>query len=100
MYVQTLFWCREIQLLKRLQHKHVIQLFDVLYNDEKQKMYMVMEYCVGGLQEMLESAPEKKFPIWQAHKWVHSKESLHAALYIWEQFTSKMGVFDDENTND
>ena len=30
--------------------------------------YMVMEYCVGVLQEILESAPEKKFPIWQAHK--------------------------------
>ena len=30
--------------------------------------YMVMEYCVGVLQEILESAPEKKFPIWQGHK--------------------------------
>ena len=30
--------------------------------------YMVMEYCVGGLQEILESAPEQKFPIWQGHK--------------------------------
>ena len=30
--------------------------------------YMIMEYCVGGLQEMLESVPEKKFPLWQAHK--------------------------------
>lgn len=30
--------------------------------------YMVMEYCVGVLQEILESVPEKKFPIWQAHK--------------------------------
>ena len=28
---------------------------------------MVLEYCVAGLQEMLESAPGKKFPIWQAH---------------------------------
>lgn len=28
---------------------------------------MVLEYCVGGLQDMLESAPKKKFPVWQAH---------------------------------
>ena len=30
--------------------------------------YMVMEYCVGGLQDMLESAPGKKLPLWQAHE--------------------------------
>lgn len=41
---------REIQLLKRLKHKNVIELIDVLYNDEKEKMYLVMEFCVGGLQ--------------------------------------------------
>lgn len=58
---------REIQLLKLLNHKNVISLVEVLYNDEKQKMYIIMEYCVGGLQDMLESTPSKKFPIWQAH---------------------------------
>ncbi|KAK3091925.1 hypothetical protein FSP39_023761 [Pinctada imbricata] len=58
---------REIQLLKRLRHKHVIKLVDFIYNEEKQKKYMVMEYCVGELQELLESTPEKKFPIFQAH---------------------------------
>lgn len=41
---------REIQLLKQLKHKNVVALLDVLYNDEKQKMYLIMEYCVGGLQ--------------------------------------------------
>ncbi|KAK3534438.1 hypothetical protein QTP86_015210 [Hemibagrus guttatus] len=30
---------KEIQLLRRLQHKNVIQLVDVLYNEEKQKIY-------------------------------------------------------------
>lgn len=122
---------REIQLLRRLQHKNVIQLVDVLYNEEKQKIYpyllkcvhlkcfviffllsvqfwsgalllfpyhcelsvrsplsllnhvfvwfckrkfldfqltyMVMEYCVCGMQEMLDSVPEKRFPVFQAH---------------------------------
>lgn len=41
---------REIQLLKRLKHKNVIELIDVLYNEEKEKMYLVMEFCVCGLQ--------------------------------------------------
>lgn len=58
---------KEIQLLRRLRHKNVIQLVDVLYNEEKQKMYMVMEYCVCGMQEMLDSVPEKRFPVCQAH---------------------------------
>ncbi|BFZ16358.1 hypothetical protein BsWGS_19401 [Bradybaena similaris] len=73
---------REIQLLKRLQHQNIIQLIDVVVNDEKQKMYIVMEYCACELQEMLESVPEKKFPIWQAHGYfcqlIDGLEYLHS----------------------
>ncbi|XP_026672743.1 serine/threonine-protein kinase STK11 isoform X2 [Ceratina calcarata] len=58
---------REIRLLRILKHKNVINLVDVLYNDEKEKMYLVMEFCVCGLQDMLGSTPLKKLPIWQAH---------------------------------
>lgn len=28
-----------------------------------------MEYCVGELQELLEAAPDKRFPIFQAHRY-------------------------------
>ncbi|XP_010723207.1 serine/threonine-protein kinase STK11 isoform X1 [Meleagris gallopavo] len=73
---------REIQLLRRLRHKNVIQLVDVLYNEEKQKMYMVMEYCVCGMQEMLDSVPEKRFPVFQAHGYfcqlIDGLEYLHS----------------------
>ncbi|XP_040393611.1 serine/threonine-protein kinase STK11 isoform X2 [Cygnus olor] len=80
------FLCRrtpeEIQLLRRLRHKNVIQLVDVLYNEEKQKMYMVMEYCVCGMQEMLDSVPEKRFPVFQAHGYfcqlIDGLEYLHS----------------------
>lgn len=41
---------REIMLLRKLKHRNVIELLDVLFNEEKQKMYLIMEYCVGGLQ--------------------------------------------------
>ena len=60
---------REIWMLKRLRHKNVIELVDVLYNDEKEKMYIVLEYCVCGIHEMLEHAKDNKFPEWQAHKY-------------------------------
>ncbi|XP_064476791.1 serine/threonine-protein kinase STK11-like isoform X2 [Ornithodoros turicata] len=58
---------REMKLLRQLDHKNVIKLVDVLYNEEKQKMYMVMEYCVCVMQELLDSVDAKRFPIWQAH---------------------------------
>ncbi|GIX99258.1 hypothetical protein CDAR_447481 [Caerostris darwini] len=77
----------EILLLKRLNHRNVIKLVDVLYNEEKQKMYMVMEYCVSVLQQMLENLPDKKFPISQAHgyfcqlldglEYLHSQGIIH-----------------------
>ncbi|XP_034484938.1 serine/threonine-protein kinase STK11 isoform X2 [Drosophila innubila] len=77
---------REIHLLKQLKHQNVVQLVDVLYNDEKQKMYLVMEYCIGGLQEMLDYAPDKKMPLFQAHTYfqqlVNGLEYLHSCRVI------------------
>uniref|UniRef100_A0A8C7E8L4 Serine/threonine-protein kinase STK11 n=1 Tax=Nothoprocta perdicaria TaxID=30464 RepID=A0A8C7E8L4_NOTPE len=82
---------KEIQLLRRLRHKNVIQLVDVLYNEENVQAghflnsaftYMVMEYCVCGMQEMLDSVPEKRFPVFQAHGYfcqlIDGLEYLHS----------------------
>jgi len=74
--------CREIQLMKDLEHRNVIRLHDVLYNEEKQKMYMIMDYCVGGLQEMLENAPDRRFPIFQAHKYVAGLQSCESHCLV------------------
>nr|XP_054764208.1 serine/threonine-protein kinase STK11-like [Lytechinus pictus] len=45
-------------------------------------MYLFMEYCVSGLQDMLDAAECKKFPIWQAHNYfsqlVDGLEYLHS----------------------
>uniref|UniRef100_A0A8C1Q203 Serine/threonine-protein kinase STK11 n=1 Tax=Cyprinus carpio TaxID=7962 RepID=A0A8C1Q203_CYPCA len=81
---------KEIQLLRRLQHKNIIQLVDVLYNEEKQKIYPLHQpqcYCVCGMQEMLDSVPEKRFPVFQAHgyfcqlldglEYLHSQGIVH-----------------------
>jgi len=78
---------REIKLLQRLNHLNVIKLFEVMHNKEKQKMYLILEYCVSGLQELIESTPLKKFPIWQAHgyfcqlidglEYLHSQGIIH-----------------------
>jgi len=57
----------ELSLLRQLRHPNVVQLYDVHTSAEKAKIYMMMEYCVIGLQEMLEAAPEGKLPVCQAH---------------------------------
>lgn len=50
-----LFLCvgREIQLLRRLQHKNVIQLVDVLYNEEKQKIYPSASFSSASLLQIV-----------------------------------------------
>ena len=44
-----------------------MQLIEVFYNEEKGKIYMVLEYCCAVLKDMLDKSPMKKFPVWQAH---------------------------------
>ncbi|XP_019870588.1 serine/threonine-protein kinase STK11 isoform X2 [Aethina tumida] len=78
---------REIKLLRQLRHKNVIRLIDEMYNEEKQKMYLIMEFCVGSLQGMLDSTKDKKFPAFQAHgyfvqlidglEYLHGKGIIH-----------------------
>lgn len=58
---------REIQLLRKLNHENLIKLYDVVYDPLKEKLYIVMEYAVAVLQELLDSVPTKKLPIHQAH---------------------------------
>jgi serine/threonine-protein kinase 11 len=79
----------EIRLLKKLHHPNIIQLYDFLRNDEKQKLYLFLDLCVISLQEMLDSNEQqlKAFPIWQAHgyfiqliaglEYLHSKFIIH-----------------------
>lgn len=77
---------REIKLLRKLKHKNVVNLVDELYNQEKQKMYLIMEFCVGSLQGMLDSTPDKKFPQCQAHGYflqlIDGLEYLHSMRII------------------
>lgn len=68
LHISLYLYYREIKILKKLRHRNVIKLIDMFTDDSKQKLYIVLEYCVGGLQEMLDKAPRNRFPIWQAHK--------------------------------
>ncbi len=59
---------REIHLLQKLNHPNVIRLVEVFSDEEKGKLYMVLDYCLAGLQYLLEIAPGKKFPEFQAQR--------------------------------
>jgi serine/threonine-protein kinase 11 len=73
---------REMRILHRIRHRNVINLMDVFRNEEKQKLYMVFEYCVGSLQQMLDATPQKRFPEFQAHSYftqlIFGLEYLHS----------------------
>uniref|UniRef100_A0A915DHA7 non-specific serine/threonine protein kinase n=1 Tax=Ditylenchus dipsaci TaxID=166011 RepID=A0A915DHA7_9BILA len=58
---------REIEVLKRVRHINVVELFEVFRVEEKQKLYIVMEFCVCSLQQMLDNCVQKKLPEFQAH---------------------------------
>uniref|UniRef100_A0A914SDH6 non-specific serine/threonine protein kinase n=1 Tax=Parascaris equorum TaxID=6256 RepID=A0A914SDH6_PAREQ len=54
---------QELKILQRVHHRNVIALRDVFRDERKQKLYMVMDYCTGSLQQMLDGSKEKKFPV-------------------------------------
>lgn len=58
---------QELRILNRVQHHNVISLCDLFRDDEKQKLYIIMDYCTGSLQQMLDGSEEKKLPLFQAH---------------------------------
>lgn len=80
----------EIRLLKSLNHPNIIQLYDFIRNDEKQKLYLFIDLCVVSLQEMLDADTAqrqvKAFPTWQAHGYfvqlIQGLEYLHSKCII------------------
>uniref|UniRef100_A0A914I7L1 non-specific serine/threonine protein kinase n=1 Tax=Globodera rostochiensis TaxID=31243 RepID=A0A914I7L1_GLORO len=78
---------REIDVLRRLDHRNVVKVVDIFRVETKQKLYIVMEFCVCSLQQMLHNCPEKMLPEFQAHLYfkqlidgldfLHTKRIIH-----------------------
>ena len=60
---------RELRLHRRLKHKHVVELIEKFVVDEKQKVYVVLEYVPGGsLQDVLDAQQDKALPTGMARR--------------------------------
>lgn len=51
-----------------------------------EKLYLIMQYCICGLYDLLQNAPDGKLPSWQAHRYfcdlVEGIEYLHSRRII------------------
>ncbi|KAI3631570.1 hypothetical protein MIR68_010453 [Amoeboaphelidium protococcarum] len=71
---------REINVLKRLRHKNVVELMDVIVKKEKQKIYVVFEYCATTLSEIIGRSSEGKLPLSQSQRYF--KQMMKGLRYL------------------
>ena len=52
---------REIGVMKKLNHKNIIKLYDVICDEDDDNIYLVMEYCENGdFNKFLNKRPLKE----------------------------------------
>jgi len=75
---------QEIQIMKELQSPYVVALIESFCNEEKGKLYIVLEYIGGGnMQELIDRAPNSQIPLSQAHRYI--SDLMHGLQYIHAQ---------------
>ena len=78
---------REVMILKKLSHINVIKLYHSFQDPIKDKIYLILEYCLGDLQTLLDISDTKSFSLWQAKhyfiqlidgiEYIHSRGIIH-----------------------
>ncbi|PAV86754.1 hypothetical protein WR25_17120 [Diploscapter pachys] len=71
---------REIQILRKVQHLNVIKLIEVFSDPTRGKMYVVMEYCIGSLQQTIDGEAEKRLEESEAHNYF--KQLIAGLVYL------------------
>lgn len=78
----------EISIMRRMRHKNVLELVEVINDDEKDKMYIVLEFAgAGSLQQLIDSHPDKRLPLFQVRsffvqlidglEYIHNQGIIH-----------------------
>ena len=78
---------REIQILSKISHVNIIKLYHSFQDPIKDKIYLILEYCLGDLQTLLDSSTDKRFCLWQSKEYfvqlmegleyIHSRGIVH-----------------------
>jgi [calcium/calmodulin-dependent protein kinase] kinase len=54
--------CKEIEILKKVNHRNLVKLYEIIHNKKKGKTYLVLEYCEHG--DLMEyNDEENKFTV-------------------------------------
>ena len=75
----------EVSLLKSLNHKNIIKLYDALEDPNQSKVFLAMEYCSRGCllsEENLNSWPANQIPIEKLRK--YTRQLAEAVYYLHE----------------
>jgi len=94
---------KEINVLKKLHHLHIVELLEFFTIDEKEKMYIVLEYVGGGtLQGLVERAPDGKLPLRQAQaifrQLLDGLEFIHSNMVVHGDIKPDNLMFTDDGT--
>ncbi|KAK0410570.1 hypothetical protein QR680_005201 [Steinernema hermaphroditum] len=93
---------KEIRIMKNLNHPNVISLLDHFARPEKEKVYLVLEFCVGSIEQLIDHSPQKMLPEFQAHRYfvqlmdgveyIHSRRVNHNDIKPGNLLLNLMGV--------
>ncbi|CAP26084.2 Protein CBR-PAR-4 [Caenorhabditis briggsae] len=77
----------EMSILRRLNHRNIVKLIEVFNLPEKGKVYMIFEYCIGSVQNLIDMEPAHRLSIGESHaiflelchglNYLHSKRVSH-----------------------
>ncbi|KAK6758959.1 hypothetical protein RB195_016281 [Necator americanus] len=73
---------RELRILNKVKHENVIRLIEVFRREQKNKLYVVLEFCMGSVQQLLDAAHENRLPDAETHRYfvdlIKGLEYLHS----------------------
>jgi len=75
---------QEISIIEKLNHKNVVKYYESFSKEEKEKIYIVIEYVEGGtLQDLINKSPTSRLPLKQAQRYF--KDLILGLQYLHSQ---------------